>query len=75
MVTGLECTHSKFIEDTRLGGGTDIPDSCAAIQRHLDRLKNCTERNLMKFNKGQCKVLHPGTNNARHQYNMVADQL
>jgi len=73
LATVLECTPSKFTEDARLGGRTDTPGSCAAIQRDLDRLENCTERNLMKFNKGQWKVLHLGTYNPRHQYNMVAD--
>lgn len=51
-----------------LGGVTDTPDSCVAIQRGLDRLENWAERNLLKFNKGMCKVLHLGMDNLRHQY-------
>lgn len=37
--------------------------------RNLNRLENWMERNLMKFIKGKCKVLHLGRNNLRHQYN------
>jgi len=60
---GLECSLNKFVDDTELGGVMDTPEGCATIQRDLDRLESWAQRNLMKFNKGKCGVLHLGRNN------------
>jgi len=71
----LECTVSNFADDTKLGGVVDTPAGCAAIQHDLDRLESWVGRNLMKFNKSKCRVLHLGRNNPMHQYRFGVDLL
>ena len=59
----------------KLGGVADAPEGHAAIQRGLNRLEKWADRNVMKFNKGKCKVLHLGRNNPMHQYMLGTTQL
>jgi len=62
---GTEYTLSKFSDDTKQGG----------VQRDLDRLESWAERNLMKFNKGKCRVLQLGRNNPMHRCRIESDLL
>ena len=67
---GIESTLSMFADDTKLGGLADTPEGCSTIQQDLDRLESWTKRNLMRFNKSKCRVLHLGRNNHMHQYRL-----
>jgi len=75
MDSGIQCTLSKFADDTKLNGAVNMLQGRDTIQRDFDRLEMWACANLMKFNKDKCKALHMGWGNLKHKYRLGGEWI
>ena len=52
--------YTTSSSDTQTGGVVDALESRVSVQKDLNKLEEQASRNLTKFNKGKCKVMHWG---------------
>jgi len=56
-----------------LEGAADTADGCAAIQKDPNRMEKRADKDLIKFNRWNCQVLHLGGSNPKHQDGLASN--
>ncbi|KAF4790389.1 hypothetical protein TURU_140684 [Turdus rufiventris] len=72
---GIECTISKFADNTKLWGQLDTLEGRDVMQRHLDRLDKWACVNLINFNTAKCKDVCLGQGNTKHKYRLDGEWI
>lgn len=68
---GVECTVSKFADDTNW----ELLRDKKPLQRDPDRLEHWTMIKAMKFNMSKCWILDPGQSNSGLKYRLGEEWL
>ena len=65
---GLEDPLSKFLNDTKLGGGVASTEGGENLHRDVDKIENRASTKCIKYNKNKCLILHLGRGNPGHTH-------
>ena len=58
--SGIKCTLSKFVADTKQCDVVDTLERQDDIQKDLDRIKQWAQVSLLRFGSANCNILHLG---------------
>jgi len=76
MDSEIECTCSKFANDTKLCGAVEgTLEGKDAIQRDLNKLERSAHANIMTLKTAKCKVPHKGQGNPKHKYRLGGEYI
>ncbi|KAJ7424161.1 rna-directed dna polymerase from mobile element jockey-like [Pitangus sulphuratus] len=71
----IQCTLSKFSDDTKLSSLIGTTERQVAIQRDLEKFEKCAHGTLMRFNKFKGKILHLGVGDPKHKYSFSREWI
>lgn len=71
----IQFTLSTVTDSRELKGVADIPDGCAATQRHPDNTGKMGYTECHEVQERETQSPAPGKNNPRHQYTLGIDKL
>lgn len=60
----------QICDNIKLSGPVDTPEEWDASQRHLGKFEKWVHRNILRFNKTKCKVLHSGRSRPWYQHRL-----
>jgi ribonuclease P/MRP protein subunit RPP40 len=75
LCSNLTCDSYLFADDTKIAHQMKDDNDCAKLQDNIDTLHRWSLRWEMVFNKSKCVVLHFGSSNKKHQYNLNGQQI
>jgi len=72
---GSECTITKFVDDTKIGGKATGEDDTESLQRDRKHFSAWAKAWQMKHNVGKCEVMHISRKNKGAEYYLNRERL
>lgn len=71
----ISCPMKVFADDTKICNQVSLDTSIEALQSDIDAAVKWSDKWQLPFNEGKCKVLHVGSANQGHTYQMRGTPL